>query len=233
MHTILQGTVGSHAFGLNHEASDIDTAGVYIAPVLDILGKGLTSSEETKVASSPLPDSTHHEIAKMARLAMKGNPSALEMLCLDAYDIKTPEGEELLSIVPQMLGWEPVTKSYVGYVTAQLKRLATTETIVRPDKFKKHARHIWRLCTQGKELVETGVLRVRLTEDEKAACFAAGTMALDSTDDFISHISMRLEHMENYGAKSPLARIPATELVWGRIAKIRLNSAGLRYFREI
>lgn len=40
MNVLLKGVVGSTAYGLNHENSDVDYMGVFAAPTSEVLGLG-------------------------------------------------------------------------------------------------------------------------------------------------------------------------------------------------
>lgn len=71
---------GSHAYGLNVPESDIDTGGVYLAPMDKVLGLGYDYQEQV---ASERNDDVYYEFKKFMNLLMKSNPTALESLFVD------------------------------------------------------------------------------------------------------------------------------------------------------
>jgi len=163
MKIILEGVVGSVAYGLNTSESDIDTLGIMVYPTEKILS--LCKGKET--IHSTNPDYTYHEFEKFIRLASRCNPSALELLYLTEYTKQTIEGEFLLDIRDKFLS-KIIYKSYGGYALSQAKKLKSKTERSQPDKrHAKHARHCFRLLYQGKELLKTGKLTVRVSDVDK------------------------------------------------------------------
>jgi len=156
---ILEGIVGSQAYGLANENSDIDKLGIFVAPTEEILG--IHKVKETIDHSNP--DYCYHEVGKYIRLAMKCNPTILELMWLDGYLQATPEGRLLRNIRKEFLS-TTVFNSYGGYALAQAKRL-NKRSMGR--RYTKHARHCFRLLLQGKELLETGNMNIRLKNPEE------------------------------------------------------------------
>lgn len=161
---MLQGVVGSHAYGLNHADSDEDRLGIYVAPTQDILGlfapkDTITSSEEDRV---------YHELGKYVSLALKANPTVLELIFLGNYEIQTQEGERICEIRRAFLS-KAVENSYGGYAKQQFERLKRRGDFSSTLKKRtaKHALHMARLLEQGKELKTTGDLEVRVRDPEK------------------------------------------------------------------
>lgn len=64
---ILQGVVGSTAYGLAREGSDVDRLGIFVTPTLDLVGLG--KPKDTRVGFKP--DITHHEVGKYLGLALE------------------------------------------------------------------------------------------------------------------------------------------------------------------
>lgn len=71
---------GSHAYGLNVPESDMDTGGVYLAPIDKVLGLGYDYQEQV---ASERNDDVFYEFKKFMNLLMKSNPTALESLFID------------------------------------------------------------------------------------------------------------------------------------------------------
>jgi uncharacterized protein len=168
-HILLSGIVGSTAYGLAHEGSDVDRLGVFAAPTERL--HGLHRPKESHVTTAP--DRTLHEAAKWCRLALSGNPTAMELVWLPAglYEARTPLGDELIGIRMSFLSAQRVRDAYLGYATQQFRRLeARGDGSFSADtrgRTAKHARHLKRLCHQGLELYATGVLTIRVENPQE------------------------------------------------------------------
>lgn len=174
---LLSGINGSTAYGLAHEDSDIDRIGTYAAPTTAFHGLHPPFGK-TATWVSVKPDATYHEAGKLAALLLKCNPTVTELLWLDEHETITDEGRALISIRNSFLSATAVRNAYLGYATAQFRRLEKRgDGSFSADTRKrtaKHARHLWRLLNQGSELHQTGHLPVWLSPDRAAACRAFG-----------------------------------------------------------
>ena len=165
---LLSGVVGSTAYGLAREGSDVDRLGMFAAPTEQL--HGLHGPKESYVTT--FPDRTLHEAAKWSRLALRGNPTVLELVWLpdELYEVRTPLGDELIGIRGSLLCAKRVRDAYLGYATQQFKRLTDrADGSFSADTRKrtaKHARHLRRLCHQGLELYTTGRLNIRVEDPE-------------------------------------------------------------------
>ncbi|MEV6026843.1 nucleotidyltransferase domain-containing protein [Streptomyces sp. NPDC052036] len=168
-HVLLSGIVGSTAYGLAHAGSDVDRLGLFAAPTEQL--HGLHRPKESHVTTAP--DRTLHEAAKWCRLALGGNPTAMELVWLPAelYEVRTPLGEELIGIRTSFLCAKRVRDAYLGYATQQFRRLEARSRGSLPAdqraRTAKHARHLKRLCHQGLELYTTGQLTIRVENPEE------------------------------------------------------------------
>ncbi|NQX29683.1 nucleotidyltransferase domain-containing protein [Microbacteriaceae bacterium VKM Ac-2854] len=152
MDVILSGVVGSTAHGLAGPQSDLDRAGVFLIPTRHLLG--FDRPAETVVTTDP--DASFHELEKFLRLALKANPSVLELLWLPEHDARTPLGDELVGLRDSLLSERAVRAAFLGYADAQqLKLLHRQQGDAGPmtGRALKHARHILRLLEQGRELL--------------------------------------------------------------------------------
>jgi predicted nucleotidyltransferase len=171
---ILEGITGSRAYGLDTESSDTDIKGIYVAPTRDILG--LYNVKET--IDHVDPDWVYREVGKFIQLAMKGNPTILELLFLDGYLQLTKTGKMLVDNRHLFLS-NVVYKSYGGYALSQARKLNArggTYGSGRGNRYEKHTRHCFRLLFQGRELLETGTINVRVTPEMREKLFAIGKM---------------------------------------------------------
>lgn len=166
MHILLEGVVGSTAYGLAGPDSDIDRLGVFVRPTA--LMFGLTPPSDSIVTTKP--DVTYHEAAKAARLMLASNPTVLELLFLESYESRTPLGDELVGIRSAFPTARRVRDAYCGYAVAQCRKLLNRgDGSFSADTRKrtaKHARHLLRLTHQGLELYTTGGLHVRLDDPQ-------------------------------------------------------------------
>lgn len=152
--TLLSGVGGSHAYGMATEQSDIDRYGVFLAPTSSILG--IYPVTETITTTSP--DSTMHELGKFVRLAIKANPTVLDLLYFEEYEVVHPAGQLLIDNRSMFLS-KTIYKSFGGYASDQARRLKNRGDSFSSDtrnRTAKHARHCFRLMRQGAELLQTG-----------------------------------------------------------------------------
>jgi len=188
---LLSGIVGSTAYGLAREGSDVDRLGLFAAPTEQL--HGLRAPKDSHVTTHP--DRTLHEAAKWCRLALGGNPTIMELVWLpdDLYEVRTPLGDELIGIRSTLLSAKRVRDAYLGYATQQFKRLYDRgDGSFSADTRKrtaKHARHLKRLCHQGFELYATGHLVIRVDDPEEYHRFgedvtADATVALSMLKNF-------------------------------------------------
>lgn len=174
MEVLLKGMVGSQAYGMATPASDEDWLGVFAHPTFDLVGlrQPKLTIEEHK------PDMVLHEAGKYVRLALSCNPTVLELLWLEDYDIVSLLGEELRTIRYSFLSQQRVKDAFLGYATQQFKRI-----IMRGDnsfssdtrhRTAKHARHLYRLCEQGFQLYSTGTMQLKVTCPDAVFAFGDG-----------------------------------------------------------
>lgn len=165
-HPLVMGVVGSTAYGLAHEGSDVDRLGMFTYPTESFLG--LKTPDESVVMTNP--DITMHEARKYVGLVLKCNPTAMELLWLDDYELLTPQAEELIEIRQCFLSAKRVRDAYLGYATSQFERLSRrgdgSFSADLRKRTEKHARHLMRLVEQGYHLYTTGKLMIRLEDPE-------------------------------------------------------------------
>src|SRR3954469_15140010 len=210
---LLKGMVGSTAFGLNNQDSDRDYGGIYAAPTQMFHGLG-TVQESFQFKN---PDTWYHEAGKYCRLALKCNPTILDLLWLEHYNLRTELGTELLNLRFNVLSESYVRNAYFGYATSQLGKLMDRKAeIARPAK---HARHMFRLLHQGFELYSTGAYSVRLQDPEMYVSFGE---QVGVQKDF-NVAKAKLAEYENKfnNTKSVLPENPNSEPVEAWLMKVR------------
>lgn len=164
MNELLTGIVGSTAYGLAHEGSDVDRLGLFAVDTVEL--HGMRIPKETHVGTKP--DITLHEAGKYARLAIKCNPTVMELMWLpeDLYETVSPPGYQLIDIRSSFLSADRVRNAYFGYAVEQFRKLEARNASGSELKLPtaKHARHMHRLLIQGLELWRTGRLPLHLGE---------------------------------------------------------------------
>ena len=216
---LLSGIVGSTAYGLATEDSDVDRLGVFAARTESLLG--LHPVQQSVVSSKP--DATYHEAGKFAALALKVNPTITELMWLpdELYEVRTKLGDSLRNMRHCFLSRKAVRNAYLGYATQQFRRLENRgDGSFSADTRKrtaKHARHLLRLLAQGTTLHVSGVLTVRLQDPDLYRHFgeqvAAGNIDLARE---------RLARAEiQFDVPSVLAEEPAEEAVEAWLQAVR------------
>lgn len=153
--------VGSRGYGLHTPESDFDYRGFYLAPTESLLGLG----RPTEQLEAKDPDTCIFELDKFVHLAMNANPNVLEILFADALIID-PVGAELVANRGLFLS-QRARKSYGGYVVQQLRRATQGRgDALYVRRREKAIRHLFRLYEQGKGLLESGELQVRVADPE-------------------------------------------------------------------
>lgn len=174
---ILEGLCGSKAYGLDTAESDEDIKGVYLAPTQEVLG--LYGVKDTIDHTNP--DWSYHELGKFIRLALKANPTILELLYLEGYRVQTKWGHMLVDNRHHFLS-NTIYKSYGGYAVSQIRKLNARGGSFgggKNKRYSKNARHCFRLLLQGRQLLETGQLTVRVDAPTRQRLFDIGDMSVD------------------------------------------------------
>lgn len=216
---ILEGITGSKAYGLDTEDSDTDIKGVYITPTEKVLSLGWNPQKTT--IDHVKPDWAYHEVQRFMELAMGGNPTILELLFLDGYLVLNKFGKMLVDNRHLFLN-NVVRKTYYGYAYSQMHKLITRDGSFgngRNKRYEKHARHCYRLSYQGKELLETGTLNVRVSSDVRKELFAIGELPPSKLVDKFAE-----EHEKFDTLESVLPDKPDREAVNKLLLRIRRSN---------
>lgn len=142
---ILKVFSGSYSYGTNTENSDKDYLGIYLNTKEELLGlqsseeltENIISKAENGRNTKDAVDCKYFELRKFCRLALKGNPTILEILFVNKENILeiTKEGEELLSLRNEFLS-KNIYNSFMGYAFSQKKKaFIKSENINHIERF--------------------------------------------------------------------------------------------------
>lgn len=148
--------VGSQAYGLAGETSDIDRRGIYLPPA-DLHWSLFSVPEQLENEQT---QEAYWELQKFLVMALKANPNVLECLYSPLVETATPLANELLEMRSAFLS-RLVYQTYNGYVASQFKKMQADIRNQGQVKWK-HVMHLLRLLLSGIEVLRTGYVPVRV-----------------------------------------------------------------------
>ena len=189
---------GSYGHGTNTEGSDIDIVGIYAGPVTSVLAD--LPSKSSIVTTSP--DAQIHEVGKFISLAIKGNPSLLEMLWSPVYYCD-PEFA-MFRECREMFITQQMFNQYLGYCFAQVKHYRNkTHRWDYEQRKHKWVYHLVRCCMQAQMMLPgyTFLSDFRQSPAVRLGLkgFKTGTTGLDNLDQ----LSALLEGIKSESLKLP------------------------------
>jgi predicted nucleotidyltransferase len=158
--------VGSRAYGLDEEGSDVDRRGIYLPPAelhwsIYSLPEQLENDETQEC---------YWELQKFLTLALKANPNVLECLHTPLVEFAAPVAQELLNIRAIFLS-QLIYQTYNGYVASQFRKLHTHLELYQQIKWK-HAMHLIRLLLSGIVILQEGFVPVRVETSQREQLLA-------------------------------------------------------------
>lgn len=225
--TILRVLVGSKAYGISDGInSDRDEKGVFIEPFETAMGFGAPEQFEYRDAairtgkkdapSGPGDlDLTLYSLQKFLRLALKGNPSIIELFFLKNYVYWNSTGLRLQELAPHVVS-KNCGKAFLGYMKAQRAKLlrgkepeegaARAELVAKFGYDTKFAGHMVRLGMQGIELMRTGriILPMIVAEAEMIKDIRKGQYKLEEVLETSDNLEATLiDYIDGPGAAVP------------------------------
>ena len=157
-HVIYRCIVGSRAYGLEVDQSDVDRRGIYLPPAsLEWSLYGVP--EQIEDAES---QECYWEMQKFLVLALKANPNVLECLFTPLVELATPIAQELLDERTRFLS-KLVYQTYNGYVLSQFRKLE--QDLRNQGELKwKHVMHLIRLLLSGVTILRENHVPVEVKE---------------------------------------------------------------------
>lgn len=189
--------IGSQAYGLAGEGSDIDRRGIYLPPAdlhWSLYGvPDQLENDDTQEA--------YWEFQKFLVLALKANPNVLECLYTPLVEKATPLAERLLAMKSVFLS-RLVYQTYNGYVLSQFKKMQADLRNQGRVKWK-HVMHLIRLLLSGIHIMREGFVPVRVEEQrEKLLAIRRGEVPWEEVEDW----RKRLHH--DFNAASEATSLP-------------------------
>ncbi len=189
--------IGSQAYGLAGERSDIDRRGLYLPPAdlhWSLYGvPDQLENDDTQEA--------YWELQKFLVLALKANPNVLECLWTPLVEKATPLAERLLAMRACFLS-RLVYQTYNGYVLSQFKKMQADLRNQGQVKWK-HVMHLIRLLLSGIHVLREGFLPVRVEEHrDRLLAIRRGDVPWEEVEDW----RQRLHH--EFTAASEASSLP-------------------------
>jgi predicted nucleotidyltransferase len=148
--------VGSRAYGLDHDDSDTDRRGIYLAPA-DLQWSLYGAPEQFEDNAS---QSCYWELQKFLIMALKANPNILECLYSPMVEKVTSLGEELLALRQGFLS-QMIFQTFNGYAMSQFKKIE--QDLRNHGEVRwKHAMHLLRLLLTGAATLRVARVPVRV-----------------------------------------------------------------------
>jgi predicted nucleotidyltransferase len=169
--------VGSRAYGLDTEQSDVDRRGIYLPPAnLQWALYGVPEQLENDATQE-----VFWELEKFLKLALKANPGILECLYSPLVEQTSELARELLSIRESFLS-KLVYQTYNGYVLSQFRKIEQDVRTSGAIRWK-HPMHLIRLLLSGVTILRDGYVPVRVDEHrDRLLAIRRGEMPWEEID---------------------------------------------------
>nr|WP_307868118.1 nucleotidyltransferase domain-containing protein [Umezawaea beigongshangensis] len=205
--TILSTVVGSHAYGLATTASDVDRRGVFVVPA----ERFWRFDEPPASREGPRPEELNWELGRFCELALRSNPTVLEVFVSDRVEVMTPLGEELRALLPHVLS-RRVAQSYLRATSAQITRARAAE-----GTRWKQVMHSLRLLIVCRDLLRDGVLSIDASEHrERLLAVRAGQLGWPEVLAWADGLRAEIDRTEG-----PLPEEPGTAVVEDWLVSVR------------
>lgn len=180
--------VGSRAYGLDHDGSDVDRRGIYLPPArLQWSITGVPEQLEDKVN-----DECYWELRKFLVLALKANPNILECLYTPIVEHATVVAQELRGMRTAFLS-KLIYQTYNGYVLSQFRRFERSRRTKGAINWK-HAMHLVRLLHAGAAALATGEVPVHVGElRDRLLTIRRGEMAWEELEAWRTELHAELD----------------------------------------
>jgi hypothetical protein len=160
-YVVFRCVVGSRAYGLAQEGSDVDRRGFYLPPAdLHWSLFGVPEQLEDTAAQE-----SYWEVQKFLTMALKANPNVIECLYSPLVETTTPWVDELIANRSRLLSGM-IYQTYNGYVLSQFKKLEQ-DLRTKGTLRWKHAMHLIRMLYAGISGMERGEIPVEVEDGQR------------------------------------------------------------------
>jgi uncharacterized protein len=188
-HIIYKCIVGSRAFGLDVDESDVDRRGIYLPPAeMQWSLYGLPEQVEDNATQE-----CYWELQKFLILALKANPNILECLYTPLIEHASPIAEELLEHRGKFLS-KLVFQTYNGYVISQFKKLE--QDLRNREQLRwKHVMHLIRLLISGITTLKENYVPVRVERDrDRLMAIRTGELSWEKINNWRLDLHKEFDH---------------------------------------
>ncbi|MFI9821852.1 DNA polymerase beta superfamily protein [Streptomyces sp. NPDC052013] len=216
-HTVYACVMGSRAFGLATEGSDIDRRGVFLAPtpLFWRFDKPPTHVE------GPGEEQFSWELERFCELALRANPNILECLHSPLVEYADDTGRELLSLRGAFLS-RRVHETFTRYARSQRRKLEADVRVHGAPRWK-HAMHLVRLLSSARDLLRTGRLTIDVGERrEPLLAIKRGEVPWSEVESRMTRLEAEAEEAAH---GSPLPAEPDRRRVEDFLIRVRGTSA--------
>ena len=194
---IFRCVIGSRAYGLDGEDSDIDRRGIYL-PLAELHWSLYGVPEQLE---NDATQEVYWELQKFIVLALKANPNVLECLYSPIVETATPLAQEMLDMKEVFLS-KLVFQTYSGYVASQFKKMQTDIRNQGQVKWK-HVMHLIRLLLSGINVLDQGFVKVAVCEHrERLLAIKSGETKWEEVDKW------RLELHQEFNSAFERTKLP-------------------------
>jgi predicted nucleotidyltransferase len=181
--------VGSRAYGLAGESSDVDRRGFYLPPA-DLHWSLFDLPEQLENKET---EECYWEIRKFITMALKANPNVLECLYTPLVEVSTPLADELIAGRSAFLS-KLIYQTYNGYVMSQFKKLEQDVRTTGAPRWK-HAMHLIRLLMAGITALREGIIPLRVEEHrERLLAIKRGEISWQEVDAWRLSLNREFEN---------------------------------------
>ncbi|GIG70235.1 nucleotidyltransferase domain-containing protein [Phytomonospora endophytica] len=218
-HTVYACVVGSRAYGLHRDGSDVDRRGVFQAPT----PLYWRFEKPPTHVDGPGEERFSWELERCCELALAANPTVLECLWSPIVERLTPVGERLLATRGAFLSAK-IAQTYGAYALAQFKKLTARRERSGHVKWKQ-AMHMLRLLRAGAHVLSTGEILVDVSDErERLLAVRDGHVAWDEVVTWAERLRGELE---SAARTTHLPAEPRRDLVETMLVEARAESAGV------
>lgn len=205
---ILRCVVGSQMYGLATDNSDRDEAGIFMETPQEVCG--LHSKDVQVYRDKPAGvkseagdlDLSMYSLRKFVKLAVKGNPSILQILYSPEYILLEDTGKRLIDFRHNFYSHN-AGKAFLGYLVAQRMKMTgeRSQTVNRPELVEKYgydtkfAMQSVRLGLMGLEYMKTKHIQLPMKSYEITLLksIKAGKVPFEKVLEYINELEKKLK----------------------------------------